>query len=119
MRKSDLSDNYRASSVMQISHQLVPKLKNLRLSGNLATLKVRTQQAIEEKLSYIEFLQRLMEDEVECCDQKQLALRLRRSSFDLEKTLEGQGPRCLQSIEHAHVAVQLHFYPSNGSFRER
>jgi len=49
---------------MQISHQLVPKLKNLRLSGVLATLEVRTQQAIEEKLSYVEFLQRLLEDDL-------------------------------------------------------
>lgn len=74
---------------MQISHQLVPKLKNLRLSGVLATLEVRTQQAIEEKLSYVEFLQRLLEDEVERRAQKQLALRLRRATFDIEKTLEG------------------------------
>ena len=37
---------------MQLNHQLVPKLKNLRLSGILATLDVRTQQAITEKLSY-------------------------------------------------------------------
>src|SRR2546422_2077552 len=74
---------------MQISHQPVPKLKNLRLSGILATLEVRTQQAIEEKLSSVEFLQRLLEDEVERRAQKQLALRLRRASFDLEKPLEG------------------------------
>src|SRR6266568_2717984 len=74
---------------MQISHQLVPKLKNLRLSGILATHEVRTQQAIEEKLSYVEFLQRLLEDKVERRAQKQLDLRLRRASFDLEKTLEG------------------------------
>lgn len=74
---------------MQISHQLVPKLKNLRLSGILETLDVRNRQAIEEKLSHVEFLQRLLEDEVERRAQKQLALRLRRASFDIEKTLEG------------------------------
>jgi DNA replication protein DnaC len=74
---------------MQISHQLVPKLKNLRLSGILETLDVRNRQAIEEKLSYVEFLQRLLEDEVERRAQKQLQLRLRRATFDLEKTLEG------------------------------
>jgi hypothetical protein len=50
---------------MQLNHQLVPKLKNLRLSGILATLEVRTQQAITEKLSYVDFLERLVEDEVE------------------------------------------------------
>ena len=74
---------------MQLNHQLVPKLKNLRLSGILATLEVRTQQAIAEKLSYVDFLERLVEDEVERRAQKQLELRLRRATVDLGKTLEG------------------------------
>ena len=69
---------------MQISHQLIPKLKSLRLSGILETLDVRNRQAIEEKLSHVEFLQRLLEDEVERRAQKQL--RLRRASFDRDKT---------------------------------
>jgi hypothetical protein len=43
---------------MEIRHQLPPKLKSLRLSGILETLDVRTQQAITEQLSYVEFLQR-------------------------------------------------------------
>ncbi len=74
---------------MQLSHQLVPKLKSLRLSGILETLDVRNQQAIDGKLSYVDFLERLLEDEVERRGQKQLKLRLRRAAFDLEKTLEG------------------------------
>jgi DNA replication protein DnaC len=74
---------------MQLNHQLVPKLKNLRLSGSLATLDVRTQQAITEKLSYVDFLERLVEDEVERRGQTQLQLRLRRATVDLGKTLEG------------------------------
>ena len=74
---------------MHINHQLVPKLKSLRLSGILETLDVRNRQAIEEKLSHVEFLQRLLEDEVERRGAKQLALRLRRASFDTDKTLEG------------------------------
>ena len=74
---------------MQLNHQLVPKLKNLRLSGILATLEVRMQQAITEKLSYVDFLERLVEDEIERRAQKQLQLRLRRATVDLGKTLEG------------------------------
>lgn len=74
---------------MEIRHQLTPKLKSLRLSGILETLDVRTQQAITEQLSYVEFLQRLVEDEVERRTQKQLALRLRRAAVDLGKTIEG------------------------------
>lgn len=73
---------------MELRSQLVPKLKNLRLSGILETLEVRNQQAIEEKCTYVEFLEKLLEDEVERRGQKQLSLRLRRSSLDSTKTLE-------------------------------
>jgi DNA replication protein DnaC len=73
---------------MEGMNQLLPKLKNLRLSGVLATLEVRNQQAIQEKCTYVEFVERLLEDEIERRNQKQLALRLRRSGLDPTKTLE-------------------------------
>lgn len=73
---------------MELKHQLVSPLKQLRLSGVLETLDVRNQQAIEGKWSYIEFLSRLLEDEVQRRHQKQLALRLRRATLNTTKTLE-------------------------------
>jgi DNA replication protein DnaC len=69
-------------------HQLIPYLKQLRLSGVLATLEVRNQQAIAEQWSYIEFLTRLAQDEVERRGQKQLELRIRRGGLTTTKTLE-------------------------------
>ena len=73
---------------MELMHQLTPQLKRLRLSGILETLEIRNQQAIDEKWSYVEFLSRLVQDEVERRAQKQLALRLRRSTLNTTKTLE-------------------------------
>lgn len=73
---------------MDLTHQLTPHLKRLRLSGLLETLDIRNQQAIDEKWSYIEFLSRLLEDEAQRRDQKQLALRIRRSTINSTKTLE-------------------------------
>ena len=73
---------------MELIHQLVPQLKRLRLSGLLETLEVRNQQAIDSHATYIEFLARLVEDEVARRDQKQLALALRRAAIDTTKTLE-------------------------------
>jgi DNA replication protein DnaC len=73
---------------LELKSQLVPKLKSLRLSGILETLEVRNREAIEEKCTYVEFLQKLLEDEVERRGQKQLSLRLRRSNLDPTKTLE-------------------------------
>ncbi len=61
----------------------------MRLSGILETLDVRNRQAIDDKLSYVEFLERLLEDEVERRSHKQLLLRVRRAAFSSEKTLEG------------------------------
>ena len=74
---------------MELKEQLTPKLKQLRLSGVLATLEARHRQAIDGQWSYIEFLERLLEDEVERRAQKQLALRVRRAALNTSKTLEG------------------------------
>ena len=73
---------------MELIHQLTPQLKRLRLSGILETLEVRNQQAIEDQWSYIDFLGRLVEDEVARRAQKQLALRIRRGALNTTKTLE-------------------------------
>jgi len=73
---------------MELKHQLTPHLKHLRLSGILETLDARHRQAVDGKWSYIEFLQRLLQDEVERRGQKQLTLRLRRATLATTKTLE-------------------------------
>jgi DNA replication protein DnaC len=72
-----------------MTHQLIPFLKRLRLSGILGTLEVRNQQAVDGRWTYVEFLARLLEDEVERRAQKQLALRIRRAAINTTKTLEG------------------------------
>jgi DNA replication protein DnaC len=69
-------------------HTLTPHLKQLRLSGILETLDVRHRQAVDEQWTYVQFLERLLQDEVERRNQKQLTLRLRRAAFQPEKTLE-------------------------------
>lgn len=74
---------------MEMTHQLIPFLKRLRLSGILETLDVRNQQAIEGQWTYVEFLARLLEDEVERRAQKQLRLRIRRAAINTTKTIEG------------------------------
>jgi DNA replication protein DnaC len=74
---------------MELIHQLTPHLKRLRLSGILETLEVRSQQAVDGRWTYVEFLSRLLEDEVERRSQKQLALRIRRAAINTTKTLEG------------------------------
>lgn len=73
---------------MELKHQLAPHLTKLRLSGILQTLEARHRQALDGQWSYLEFLSRLLEDEVERRAQKQLTLRLRRAAVNSTKTLE-------------------------------
>jgi DNA replication protein DnaC len=51
-------------------------------------LEARHRQAIDGQWSYVEFLERLLEDEVERRAQKQLALRLHRAAVNTTKTVE-------------------------------
>lgn len=73
---------------MELTHQLTPMLRTLRLSGILETLEVRNRQAVEARTSFVEFLTLLLQDEVERRAQSALRLRLRRAAFDFGKTLE-------------------------------
>jgi len=74
---------------MELKNQLSIQLRQVRLSGVLETLEARNRQAIDDKWSYLEFLSRILEDEVERRAQKQLQLRLRRGALNTTKTLEG------------------------------
>ena len=69
--------------------QLSPLLKQLRLSGILDSLEVRNRQAVDQKLSYVDFLSLLIEDEVARREQRKLVMRQRRAGFNSQKTLEG------------------------------
>lgn len=73
---------------MHPTDELVPILKKLRLSGLLQSLELRVRQATDEAVAPSEFLLRLLSDEVERRDSKQLDQRLRRASFEHARTLE-------------------------------
>lgn len=73
---------------MSAHDELAPLLKKLRMSGILQTLELRSRQATDDNLSHGEFLYRVLSDEVERRDGKQLDQRLRRASFEHHKTLE-------------------------------
>lgn len=81
---------------MGTTDDLIPLLKKLRLSGVLQSLELRTRQAVDDDLPHGEFLFRLLSDEVERRDSKQLDVRLRRASFD--------GPRAIEDFD-------FHFNP--------
>lgn len=73
---------------MSPTDELVPILKRLRMSGVLESLQLRVEQAVEDKASYPEFLYRVVSDELERREAKQLQTRLRRASFEHAKTIE-------------------------------
>jgi len=74
---------------MNLTHQLHSQLKVLRLGGLVDSLEVRLEQAQSTSMGYLEFVQLLVQDEIERREAKKLSLRLSRASFEEEKTLEG------------------------------
>jgi len=68
--------------------ELAPQLKLLRLSGILDSLEQRNRQAIDKKMSYVDFLALLVTDEVARREHKKYSTRVRRAGFKSGKTIE-------------------------------
>jgi DNA replication protein DnaC len=75
--------------MLEVNSSLKTVLKRLKLSGLLPTLPDRVAYARKAKLSELDFLEIVLQDEGERRDQKNLALRLSRAGFEGEQTLEG------------------------------
>ncbi len=74
---------------MEISQSLKTHLKRLKISGLLATLPDRVAHARKTKRPELEFLELVLQDEVDRRDHKNLEIRLARAGFEEEHTLEG------------------------------
>lgn len=67
---------------MEITPDLVRRLKRLRLGGVLPTLPDRAAHARQGKLSHLEFLELLLQDEIDRRNSRGLALRLAAAGFE-------------------------------------
>ncbi|HUU65313.1 MAG TPA: IS21-like element helper ATPase IstB [Dehalococcoidales bacterium] len=70
-------------------HQLEDKMRMLKLSGMLGTLDMRLSQAQKDGIGLREFLELLLEDEVQHRANRRLSTRVMRARFEEEKSLEG------------------------------
>ena len=71
-----------------MNNTLTKNLRNLKLSGVVKTIEVRNEQAIKEKLSYMEFLELLIEDELTNRKDNSYKKRFQKAHFPFTKTLE-------------------------------
>jgi len=70
-------------------HQLENKMRVLKLNGMVDSLEVRLSQAQKDGMSFHEFMELLLEDEIQHRANKRLATRIMRARFEEEKSLEG------------------------------
>lgn len=68
--------------------ELEPLLRSLRLSGVLEHLPQRNKEAIDNKMSFTEFLATLLQDEIQRRDMKKFATRFKKAKISGNKTLE-------------------------------
>ena len=71
-----------------MTESLRKRLRQLRLSGLAAALDVRLQEAVGHNLTHLEFLEAILQDEVNVRDQRQLARRKKQADFRDTRTLE-------------------------------
>jgi DNA replication protein DnaC len=84
--------------------ELIPALKQLRLSGILDSLEARNRQAIDGQLAYTDFLALLIQDEVARRESKKFSVRLRRASFRATKSLDGFDFSRLPGVNRNQIA---------------
>jgi DNA replication protein DnaC len=87
--------------------EMAQQLRQLRLSGVLDSLEIRIRQAIEQKISHVEFLQLLLADEVARRESAKMALLLRRAQFATTKTIEQFDFNALPGINRSLVSDLL------------
>jgi DNA replication protein DnaC len=68
--------------------ELIYKLKSIRLSGMTTKLNIRIQEATANELSYLEFLNNLIEDELTVRQDRLLNRRLKQATFPDLKTID-------------------------------
>ncbi len=73
---------------MEVNQSLKAVLKRLKLSGILATLPDRTAYARKSKLALHDYLELVLQDEIDRREHKNLETRLSRACFEQEQTLE-------------------------------
>ncbi len=73
---------------MEIRTELKQVLRRLRLSGILFTLMERVSYARGQKLTYEEFLELVLSDEIERRDQGMIERRIKQGALDPDQTIE-------------------------------
>jgi DNA replication protein DnaC len=74
--------------MIEVKQSLKTVLKRLCLSGIVPMLPDRVAYARKTKLAELDFLELVLQDEIDRRDHKNLAMRLARAGFEEEQTLE-------------------------------
>lgn len=74
--------------MVMIMDDLIYKMKSIRLSAMTDKLSVRIQEATANELSYLDFLQNLIDDEIQTRRDRLLNKRLKQAKLPFMKTLD-------------------------------
>jgi DNA replication protein DnaC len=86
-----------------MTENLKTMLRQLRLSGLASSLEVRLQEAEGNRLSHLEFLELLMDDEMNLRNQRRIERRIKIAGFRDRKTLEDFDWSFNPSVKRNHI----------------
>ncbi|URZ00529.1 ATP-binding protein [Clostridium felsineum] len=79
------------------------KLKSLKLSGIIKTLDLRNEEALANNISFMEFVELLLNDEVINRQTNENKKRIHKARFQFHKTLEEYNFNCQPSINKRFI----------------
>lgn len=82
---------------------LLSRLKDLKLSGIIKTLDTRNEEALANNLSYMEFFELLINDEVTNRQVNGNKKRIHKAKFEFHKTLEEYNFNCQPSVNKRFI----------------
>ena len=91
-----------------MNHPLTQNLRRLRLSGLLASLELRLQEASSHALPHLQFLELLVQDELNSRDQRLIEKRRKDAGFRDTRTLEDFDWSFNPSLKRAQFLSLIH-----------
>lgn len=82
---------------------LISKFKQLKLSGIASTFEMRNEQALKDNMSYVEFMELLISDELNNRQSNSIKRKTQRAKFPNIKTLEEYNFRFQPSINKRFI----------------
>ncbi|MEA3223602.1 MAG: IS21-like element helper ATPase IstB [Thermodesulfobacteriota bacterium] len=90
-----------------IAQDILPRLKTLRLGGMIHSLELRIKEASNNDMNYMEFLELLLDDEINRRESKRYEQRIKQARIDVGKRYDSFNFRMVPSVPRGDIEMLM------------